>query len=80
MIKQFYFQQLNLTRHLFQYSSNVLFDLIDRTLSGATTSEQTGPGSNGNKGISSIPQNSSITGAVPSDSLMSYQDTRPSGS
>ena len=36
---------------------------IDRTLSGATTPGQSGPGSDGNEGVLRIPQNSSITGA-----------------
>ena len=45
---------------------------INRTLSGATTLGQSGLGSNGNNGILNIPQNSSITGASPSDCLMSY--------
>ena len=43
--------------------------LIDRTLSGATTSGQSEPE---NKGVFRIPQNSSITGASPSDCLASY--------
>ena len=41
-------------------------------LSGATTPGQNGPGSNGNKGVLSIPQSSSITEASPSNFLMSY--------
>ena len=45
---------------------------LDRTLSGATTSGQSGPGSNGNKGVLCIPQSSSITGASTSDFLVSY--------
>ena len=40
---------------------------IDGTLSGATTSFQSRPGSNGNEGVLRIPQSSSITGASPSD-------------
>ena len=39
---------------------------MDRTLSGATTPGQSGPGSNGNEGLLGIPQSSSITGASPS--------------
>ena len=35
--------------------------LIDRTLSGATTQGQSGPGSNGNEGVARIAQISSIT-------------------
>ena len=45
---------------------------IDRTLSGATTPGQSGPGSNGNEGVLHIPKISSITGASSSDGLMSY--------
>ena len=43
-----------------------------RTLSGATTLSQSEPGSNSNGGVLHIPQSSSIAGASPSDSLMSY--------
>ena len=46
---------------------------IDRTLSGATIMGQNGPGSNGNEGVISTPQISSITGTSPSDCLVSYQ-------
>ena len=45
---------------------------IDRTLSGATTPDQSGPGSEGNEGVLRIPQSSSITGASASDGLVSY--------
>ena len=45
---------------------------VDRTLSGATTSGQSGPESNGNEGILQIPQISSITVVSPSDSIVSY--------
>ena len=45
---------------------------IDRTLSGATTSGQSGPGSDGNEGVLCIPQSSSITGTSPSDCFVSY--------
>ena len=44
---------------------------IDRTLSGTTTTGQSGPGSNGNKGVLCISQISKA-GAWPSDSLESY--------
>ena len=46
---------------------------IHRTLSGATTPGQNGPGSDGNKGVLRIPQSSSITATSPSDCLASYQ-------
>ena len=39
---------------------------MDRTLSGATTPGQSGPGSNGKEGVLLIPQSSSISGASPS--------------
>ena len=45
---------------------------IDRALSGATTSGQSRPGSNGNEGVLHIPQSSSITGTSPLDCLVSY--------
>ena len=35
--------------------------LIDRTLSAATTSGQSGPGKDGNEGVLRIPQSSSIS-------------------
>ena len=41
-------------------------------LSGATIPGQSGPRSNGNKGVLRIPQSSSITRASPSDCLVSY--------
>ena len=45
---------------------------IDRTLSSITTPGQSRLGSNGNEEVLHIPQSSSITGASPSDCLMSY--------
>ena len=44
---------------------------IDRTLSGATSSSESEPGNGGNKGVLSILQSSGITGAWPSDCLVS---------
>ena len=49
---------------------------IVRTLSGASTSSQSEPGSEGKKEVLCIPQSSCITGASLSDCLVSYQDTR----
>ena len=46
---------------------------IDRSLSGATTSELTESGSVDNKGLHRIPQSSSNTGTSASDCLVSYQ-------
>ena len=45
---------------------------MDRTLSGATTPVQSGLGNDGNEGVLHIPQSSSITGASPSDCLVSF--------
>ena len=42
------------------------------SLSGATTLGQSGPGSNGDKGVLCIPQSSSITGTSLSDYLVLY--------
>ena len=42
--------------------------------SGATTPDQSGPVSDGNKGLLRIPQSSSITEALPSDCLVSYPE------
>ena len=42
------------------------------TLSGTTTPGQSGPGSDDNEGVLCIPQSANITGASPSDCLMSY--------
>ena len=63
MIKLFYLKQFSLN-----------IRPIERTLSGATTPEQIGPGSDGNKGRLRIPQ-SITTQALPSDCLVSYPDT-----
>ena len=45
---------------------------IDRTLSGATTPGQNGPGSDGNEGLLLIPQSFSISGTSLSYCLVSY--------
>ena len=45
---------------------------IDRTLSGAISPDQSGPGSDGNEWVLCIPQISSITGTSPSYCLVSY--------
>ena len=45
---------------------------LDSTLSGATTVGQSEPWSDGNEGVLRIPQRSNITGASPSNSLVSY--------
>ena len=45
---------------------------IDKTLSGATTLGQGGPGSEGNEEVLCISQSCSITEASPSDCLVSF--------
>ena len=60
---------------MIQFNISTLYSSIwpiNGTLSGAITSGQSGPGSNGNEGVFHIPQSSSITGASPSDCLVSY--------
>ena len=68
-LKQFYFSLASL--HSLNVKNTSSWP-IDRTLSGATTPDQTGHGSIGNKGVLRIPQSSSITGTSPSDFLVSY--------
>ena len=53
---------------------------IDSALSGATSPGQSGPGSDGNEGVLCIPKNSSITGASPSNCLVSYPGYSLAGS
>ena len=68
MSKTFPFQAI-------QFSISTQFSFIrhiDRTLSGATTSGQSGCCSDGNGGALPIPQSSSLTGTSASDSLVSY--------
>ena len=79
MSKQFYIKQLSLAwiRSLNTKTWNsrnqclVLFHPQIVPLSGATTSGQSGPGSDVNKGVLHIHQRSSITGNSPSDCLVS---------
>ena len=62
------------TSHLFAPSlkwSNSTTWLLNRILSGATTSSQSRPENNGNERILHLPQISKA-GALPSDGLMSY--------
>ena len=90
MTKPFYFKQFSLAlirslhvkTDLFQaiqFSISTQFSSIwpiDRTLSGATTPGQSGPGSDGNEGVHHIPQRSSIIRTSPPNCLVSYQGTR----
>ena len=85
-VKTVLFQTIQLSIITVSMSKTVLFQTIqfsistqfssiwpiDRTISGATTSGQSGSGSDGNEGVLCIPQSSSITGASPSDCLESY--------
>ena len=70
--------QINIKTVLFQtiqFSISTQFSSIwpiGRSLSGATTPDQSRSGSDGNEGGLRIPQRSSITGTSPSDSLVSY--------
>ena len=78
MSKQFYFKQFSLNaKTVPSQTTQFSFILpIDRTLSGAPTQGQSGPGSDGNEGVLYIPQSSSIPETLPSDCLVSYiQDT-----
>ena len=85
MSKQFYFKQFSLAYICSLYVKTVLLQIIqfsismqfssilptDRTLSGAATLGQSGPGRDANDGVLHIPQSSSITGTSPSDCLVS---------
>ena len=58
--------------HWFALSLNVSsISSTDRTLSGATSWNHSGSGSNDNEGVLCIPQSSSITGSSPSDCFVS---------
>ena len=52
----------------------VLCNPLIGPLSGATTPDQSGLGSDGNEGVLRIPQSSSITGTSLSDCLVSYPE------
>ena len=72
--KTFLFQAIQFTQTI-HFSISMLLVLlkpIDRALSGTTTPVQSGPGSNGNKGVFRITQTSSTAGTSPSDCLVSY--------
>ena len=53
--------------------SNSFIWPTDRALSGVITPDQSGAGSDGNEGVLCILQNSSVTGASPSNCLVAYQ-------
>ena len=52
---------------------------INKTLSGASTPEQSKPRSNGSEGVLRVPQSSGIAGNSPSDCLVSYIRTLVEG-
>ena len=59
-----------------QFSISTQFSSIsiDRTLSGATTPDQSGPERNGSVEVLHIPQSSNITGSSSSDCLVLYPE------
>ena len=65
--------QLNINDflHALKWSNSSTWP-INRTLSGATTPDRSGPGSNGNKEVLRIPPNSSITVALPLGELFYF--------
>ena len=62
--------QFSITHFFAQLKCQTSIWPIDRTLSGATTLGQGGPGSDDNEGVFHIPQSSSIIGVLPSDCLV----------
>ena len=70
MRKQVYFPQFNFLHTVWLSNSSIW--PIDRTLLGATTPCQSGHGRDSNEMVLCIPQIFSITGAPPSDRLVSY--------
>ena len=61
MIKQFYFKQFNSSLVICLHTvwiPNTSIWFLDKTLSGAITADQSGPGSNGNEGVLHIPLSS----------------------
>ena len=73
-----FFIHINSSIWITQFSISTQFSSIlpiDWTLSGATTPDQSRPGNDENKWGNAQSQNPSITGASPSDWLVSLQDT-----
>ena len=82
--ESYVYTQLNVKTVLFQTLQIIMspffilnlntkqFYLTHRIISGATIPDQSGPGSDGYEGILRFSQSSSITGASPSNCLMSY--------
>ena len=79
VFKQLYLKsvQLNIKSYVFQtiqFSVSTPFSSIwpiGKTLSGATTPGQSGPGSDGNEGVVRIPQSLCIIRVSPSNCLVS---------
>ena len=70
---QFKSENTSISNHSVEYNTQVSSIYpINRTLSGATTPSQSGPGSDGNEEVFRIPQSSSITGTSASDCLVTY--------
>ena len=63
--------------HIVKWLNNSIWS-IDGILTDTTTPDQSGAGSNDNEGILHIPQ-SSMTGAIPSSDLVSYNRTLVGG-
>ena len=88
------FKQLSLTKERSLNANTALFQVIQfsmstqfsfslpihRNLSGATTLNPSGTGSDSNERVLNIPQISTITGTSPSDFLCHIQDTHRGGS
>ena len=78
----FVYTQLNVKTIIFQviqFCISTFFSSlssIDRTLSVATSPGQSEPGNDVNEGVLIISQSCCITGTLPSECLVSYQDTR----
>ena len=71
---QFEYQNSSIIRAI-QFNISTQFSStrpIDRTLSGAATPGQRGPGGDGSEGVLYTPQNSSITGTSSSNCLVPY--------
>ena len=72
MSKTFLFEAIQFNQTI-QFSIRillVLFNPLIGPLSGATTTGQSGPGSDGNEGVLRIPQSFCTAGTSPSDCLV----------
>ena len=71
MTQPFYFKQFSLALVICLHSDDCSIWPIDRTLSGATTPDQSESRSNDNEGVLRISQSLNFTKASPSDCLES---------